>query len=379
MMALREVKSDTFKDGLFRTADDLAPGQDNCSPQSLNIVNAHNEWDPLEEIIVGTAAFAQLPKDRGIDALSQATPDLYNDTGEMRFPDRIIEETEEDLAIFVAELAYLGIRVRRPTPIEFRDTVQTPLWESGYFFTYCPRDVLLSIGDAIIETPNVFRSRFFEPWAYKDILVEYLEKGARWISAPRPALRDEVYNFTGVPGSAINNTEPLFDAANVIKAGRDLFYLVSDSGNELGCKWLQSTLGSDYRVHACRNLYSSAHIDTTLVLLRPGLLLANPERVNEDNMPEPLKSWDVLYAPEMAEPSYSDLTPMASKWFGMNTLMISPTLAVVDQHQTALIKMLEGAGIDVLPLRLRHGRQLGGGFHCVTMDVRRRGNLESYW
>ncbi|MEO0796210.1 MAG: inosamine-phosphate amidinotransferase 1 [Verrucomicrobiota bacterium] len=346
---------------------------------TTSIVCTHNEWDTLEEIIIGRADFAQLPRDLGIDALSQATPDIYNDMAERHFPERIVEETEEDLSILVTELEKLDIRVRRPTPIEFDETIKTPFWESGYFFTYCPRDVLLSIGDMIIETPNVFRSRFFEAWAYKDILVEYLQKGARWISAPPPALRDEVYNFDQKAGSAINNTEPLFDAANVIKAGKDIFYLVSDSGNELGLKWLQATLGSEYRVHACRNLYSSAHIDTTLVLLRPGLLLANPERVNEDNLPEPLKGWDIMFAPEMVEPHYSDLTPMASKWFGMNVLMLSPSLAVVDQHQTALVKQLESAGIEVLPLRLRHGRQLGGGFHCVTMDVRRNGSLQSYF
>ncbi len=355
--------------------------KDHDSAASIHptVVNTHNEWDPLEEIIVGSPAFAQLPKDLGIEALSQAAPDVYSKMDEMQFPERLIEETEEDLESFVAELRKLNITVRRPNPIEFTETVRTPLWESGYFYTYCPRDVLLSVGDLVIETPNVFRSRFFEPWAYKEIMVDYLRGGSRWISAPRPALRDEVFDFNERSESAIRDSEPLFDAANVIKAGRDLFYLVSDSGNDLGCQWLQSILGSDYRVHACRNLYSSSHIDTTLVLLRPGLVLANPERVNDDNLPEPLRSWDVLYAPEMVEASYSNLTPMASKWFGMNILMLAPNLAVVDQHQTALIKMLENVGIDVLPLCLRHGRQLGGGFHCVTLDVRRKGGLESYW
>ncbi|MEM7541599.1 MAG: inosamine-phosphate amidinotransferase 1, partial [Pseudomonadota bacterium] len=157
---------------------------------------------------------------------------------ERPFPRRIIEETEEDLAVLVAELEKLGIRVRRPHAIEFTETIKTPFWESGYFFSYCPRDVLLTIGDTIIETPTVFRSRFFEPWAYKEILVDYLQSGARWLSAPRPALRDDMYNMGGRAPSAVNNAEPVFDAANVIKAGRDIFYLISDSGNELGLHWL---------------------------------------------------------------------------------------------------------------------------------------------
>jgi hypothetical protein len=30
------------------------------------------------------------------------------------------------------------------------------------------------------------------------------------------------------------------------------------------------------------------------------------------------------------------------------------------------------------PMPLTHSRVFGGGFHCVTLDVRRRGSLETY-
>ena len=43
-----------------------------------------------------------------------------------------------------------------------------------------------------------------------------------------------------------------------------------------------------------------------------------------------------------------------------------------------LIKELEGHGVEVLPLKMRHARNLSGGFHCVTVDVRRKGQLEDY-
>lgn len=64
-------------------------------------VNVHNEWDPLEEIIVGHAIFAQIPDDLGINALSQIAPDV--DVGARDFSQKIIEKTEEDLAVFVSE------------------------------------------------------------------------------------------------------------------------------------------------------------------------------------------------------------------------------------------------------------------------------------
>ena len=45
----------------------------------------------------------------------------------------------------------------------------------------------------------------------------------------------------------ISEKEILFEAANTVRMGKDLLYLVSSSGNKLGAKWLQSVLGDDYR------------------------------------------------------------------------------------------------------------------------------------
>ncbi|MDQ8039576.1 MAG: hypothetical protein REH83_04130 [Rickettsiella sp.] len=199
-----------------------------------------------------------------------------------------------------------------------------------------------------------------------------MKNGSQWISAPKPRLLDSSYNHSRSEQSILNNYEPIFDAANVLRAGKDIFYLVSDSGNELGGQWLQSNLGSNYNVHLCRNIYSSVHIDTTLCFLKPGLALINP-KVNQEYLPEPLKKWKLLICPKMVEVNYSDIRPIASVWLGMNILMLSPELAVVDKHQLPLIKLLEKQGIEVMPILLRHGRTLGGGGHCITLDKRRKG------
>ena len=63
----------------------------------------------------------------------------------------------------------------------------------------------------------------------------------------------------------------------------------------------------------------------------------------------------------------------------MNVFSINPNLVVVDRDQTALIKLLEKKGLDVIPLKLRHSKMLGGGFHCVTLDIRRAGTLQRYF
>ena len=70
---------------------------------------------------------------------------------------------------------------------------------------------------------------------------------------------------------------------------------------------------------------------------------------------------------------------IGSKWIDMNLFSINPGLVVVDRDQLGLIKLLERQGIDVIPLKLRHSKMLGGGFHCVTLDIRRSGALERYF
>ncbi len=63
----------------------------------------------------------------------------------------------------------------------------------------------------------------------------------------------------------------------------------------------------------------------------------------------------------------------------MNLFGINPNLVVVDGDQTALIRLLEKQGLDVIRLKLRHSKTLGGGYHCITLDVRRTGTLQRYF
>jgi N-dimethylarginine dimethylaminohydrolase len=64
------------------------------------------------------------------------------------------------------------------------------------------------------------------------------------------------------------------------------------------------------------------------------------------------------------------------KWIDMNLFSISPNLVVVDQDQTALINLLEKQGLDIIRLKLRHSKILGGGYRCITLDIRRTGTLQ---
>ena len=63
----------------------------------------------------------------------------------------------------------------------------------------------------------------------------------------------------------------------------------------------------------------------------------------------------------------------------LNLLSVKEDLVIVEKAQLPLIKILEKHGIECVGLQLRSTRTLGGGFHCVTLDLNREGSLESYF
>ena len=113
------------------------------------------------------------------------------------------------------------------------------------------------------------------------------------------------------------------------------------------------------------------------------MILCNPARVNNDSLPAILKQWKIIYSPPMENTDRYDADYLSksigSDWIDMNAFSINPNLVVVDRDQKALIRLLEREGIDVIPLKLRHSKMLGGGFHCVTLDIRRTGTLQRYF
>src|SRR5215211_4328136 len=91
-------------------------------------VNSYNEWDPLEEVIVGRLEGATIPSDHpvvtcnipGIAARAQSL------LAGFRYPKIMIEPAQRELDGFVALLESLGIVVRRPEPVEHKKRFSTP-------------------------------------------------------------------------------------------------------------------------------------------------------------------------------------------------------------------------------------------------------------
>jgi len=160
----------------------------------MSVVWSCNEWDPLEEVIVGNPLHARYPTADPSTQMAEFPGRPLGEIPQGPFPQQIIDETEEDLDTFVGVLEGLGVSVKRPRTWPHETKFSTIHWESEGYYNYCPSDILLVIGDHIIETPNVIRSRSQESLSYRSLMVDYLKSGARWYSAPKPMLLDSLFD-----------------------------------------------------------------------------------------------------------------------------------------------------------------------------------------
>ena len=301
------------------------------------MISSYNEWDPLKKIVVGSATDANWPVNDPVFS-REGEKTTWKETPVPRgpVPQRIIDEANEDLDNLATTLTSLGVEVVRPEPLNFQ--------AHDGMYNYCPRDRLLVVGDKVIDTPMMYPCRDMELQCYHDIL-----KDAEVITMPR-------------------DQGLVLDAANILRLGPNkMLYLESASGNKAAYYWLLSNLPPNTSIELC-NFYAGVHIDSTIVALREGLVMLNASRVNFDSVPRAFEGWQKIWVTDVVAQDFYQY-PYASKWIGMNMLVVNPNTVICDKNQTELIKTLESYRFTVIPLELRHSRTLGGGFHCVTLDL----------
>ena len=319
-------------------------------------MKSRNEWDQLKKVIVGRADYACMPEmERSYRHINFADKEDVSNVPNGLYPPQVIQEANEDLEVFVQFLLGESVEVLRPE--------KKP---NGYY-SFCPRDVVVSHGDVAFAAPMPLRARK-DDWK---TIAQHFDN----LKRVECSYDDELYDDGCICEKdilALTEHSPAFDAANILKANDDILYLVSNSGNKKGSKKLQSILGDDINVHLLENVYSYMHIDTTVAFLKEGLLLANPERIKDKNMlPHPFNKWDVIWCPEPVDIGYFPNYNNASPWINMNLFSVNPNLVVLEENQNPTRKELEKHGIECAMLPMRHARTLSGCFHCVTLDIDR--------
>jgi glycine amidinotransferase len=364
-------------------------------------VNAWNEWDRLTHVIVGRADNAVIQAEE---------PSVIRDFPEDGFPrgtygpmpSEMVARASKQLDDFARLLEGRGIRVDRPDPLDFSQPVSTPEWTQATMAGCMPpRDLLITLGNELLEATMSARSRWHEYLCYRPLIERYYraDPQMRWEAAPKPRLTDASYvenfwdEFAALSRDeqieraqrgdlVLTEAEPLFDAADIVRFGRDLFVQLSLVTNRAGVRWLTQHL-TDFRVHDVTFAnHNPMHIDATWVPLRPGLILHCGARPAGDDLLQYCKinDWQVV---EAARPGRTPQTlpPLCycTPWLSMNVLSLDPKTVCVESTEVAQMDQLDKLGFEVIPVPLWDVAPFGGGINCATTDICREGVKEDYF
>lgn len=378
------------------------------------LLNTFNDWDPLQEIIVGSAEnYTSHDRELSFDVFFHenvfrsdwAYPRLHRTTDRSadargwKIKQRYVEELCEDVEALASVIASLGVKVHRPIPLPSNAPPIAGFgWEAPPVPALNIRDNTLIVGDEIIETPPAIRSRYLETRLLAHVFEQYFEAGANWTTMPRPILTDRSFDLSyardtettlGGPTEPIEEPqaspfdigfEMMLDGAQCLRLGRDIIVNVANENHAQAVTWLKRHWGNRYRIHPVWRMADN-HIDSMLLALRPGVFLARHPDIQK-LLPTPFDKWKFIVPPEpeaTSFPQYDDGDLLlTSPYIDLNVLSIDTERVLVNEACKGLIQTLEDEGFTAIPVRHRHRRLFGGGFHCFTLDTVRSGELEDF-
>ena len=356
-----------------------------------HLVSADTEWSPLRSVIVGLAADSCFPT---------APPHMIKATmpeehfasfrSKNRFPASLLDRADAELRQFVQILRDHGVLVYRPKAIDW--------FAEGGYTAAMPRDGLITVGNTVIEACFAWECRHREiELGFSEILAE-LEKDpvVRVVRAPKVERPDALYegirgfgekdavngevNGTHTVHShewAINNARPAFDAADFLRFGKTIVGQLSNVTNQKGVDYLRSAVPEGYSVELLDVTDEHAmHIDATILPLRQGLLIFNPERVSKRALQklDLFKDWELHAYPYQPAPRENPPRYMTSGWLLMNVLSLDEKKVVVEAGDVEFAEYIRKLGMEPIPCPFQHVNSIGGSFHCATVDLVRQGS-----
>ena len=375
------------------------------------IVNSWNEWDPLNLVIIGRPEGTNMPAPEPAWWYDRPEGDYPLPTYGP-FPQEMIDKANEQMNYFVGRIEKRGAKVERINiePFMMNQPVSTPDWvQLNCHGVNNVRDVTMVHGNMVIEATTVRRSRWYEYLNLRSFWEQYFKEDPEmvWFAAPKPRLTDKsyvknyYYYFHNVWSDEeklekarrsefqLTEHEPLWDAADAMRFGKDVFHQISTVTNKAGFDWLKrqyAALGLRMHHVTFDNCPHPWHIDCNLVPMNAGLCMYNPFWIPlQKELFELFKinDWELIPA---AQPTHVHknrvyLTGMyeGTSWISMNTFSFDPKTVFVEAHETAYCEQLSKLGMEVDPIPYECVIPFGGALHCTTLDINRTGGLEDYF
>lgn len=344
-------------------------------------IGVKNSFGQTKRIIVGIIDGAIVPElDIAVEAtMPKKHHHFFKINGGRPFPSEYVQYAKNELDNLVNKLITFNVLVDRPSVVDFSKPIVTPDWKTlGGLYAAMPRDILLVLDSKIVVAPMSWRCRYDEIKSYNDLLIQYAQMGYEIIYPIKPELKDTLYNKANINtkgfNSILNETEAVFDAADFIVIDKTILVQKSHVTNQAGIDWLKMEIGDEYEIHLVETGDDKPmHIDATIVPLREGVMLINPDRVNINKLryilPIQFKNWDFVTAPQ---PIVSPKDPpkyMSSNWLSINIITLDSKTVFIEESQYTLGELLQSYNFDVVPIPFKYFQCFGGSFHCATQEI----------
>jgi len=345
------------------------------------------EWDPLEEVIVGDCYST-------VDGVESRQKDALN---------QILEETKEDLNGLVKLLESFNVKVHRPEVNDYSN-IQLPNFKiTNHIPPMIPRDQFLVYGDTIYQTYTSMPNRYFDGHAYYKIFKELYDQGHNWISMPPPILQDlesiDKSWWESISPYLKLNDRILWHTATMFKCGDGLVVNSRGPGTPVGLDWMKKNISGN--LYHCDKF---GHIDHGFFMTNDDTVFyCKKDKDNGDRTPVIAKSLEQKnlvdispYINSDAPKTMSHMQRMSSmemlgkewidyyfsEWRGYdqetvfitNVLVVDSENIIFGQEDDKLFLFLESQGINCHLAFQRHSLFWEGGIHCITLDIKRKGN-----
>ena len=343
---------------------------------------AYTEFPPLEEVLVG----------RGYTIDHFESLDIPFSTSTKNLMTHLLDETEEDFQGLIKTLEDLGVKVRRPPASAYAKGFGHKL---GGAYLMTPRD------DQIVIDNKILFGQY------------HTSLGQGFITA----LED--YRKSFLPDPAFKNLV----CASIVRLGEHIIVDENEHANtELHAKRIAKyfePLGYKIiysKLHDVKMKNMVSHTDAVFATLKPGLLLLAE---NSTTVAKELESWDIIkvskeqklsagtrfqkfrhtkheyikdvsYAFEDSKYNDERWFTFLNTWFtslmgyseetyfDVNCLVVDEENVIFSSYNKEIFKQLEKRGINPIVCRWRHRLFWDGGIHCITLDLKRKGNRERY-
>jgi len=315
---------------------------------------AHHEWGKLREVVIGISPaedFVVFYEDSARWLIPPA--DTYS---RAHMGQRLIEvdserahRIERQVDALAELVAREGVIVHRPERLSGEERMfLAPNGEGAQLF---PRDPMIVVGNHVIESSIRLKCRQRERYGLRPIIQNVVNKrGARWSSVP-----------LGSPGCVEG---PFLEGGDTLLNGFEVYVGISGCASDLaGIDWLQALLGDKYRVIPVAMKSNVLHLDCTMALIKPGLLVWCPEKL-VDGLPMSLRDWDAIAV------STDEANKLAT-----NGLVLEEGRAIIDADNARVIDELRKRRVDVIPLPFDGPISTGGGLRSAHHPLLRESTL----